>query len=728
MIIKDLTEIQRILLQRDYGKINLSEYLPQQVKNKIIFAQRQEEILELLKQDHQAYIKHVFNLNHDYQLVKATPNSLHFDTGEKENGQPVYQARFFLREKVAEKILPILEKQDIARRENWKLFRKIQEDPYGSFLHFAGMQKKNELPQIFLTTENYIPNNGGEGRIYVQNASYATAHDALTGDGVQDTGGTANDYNSGDGMRQCVRNFTPTDTAALPDTAIISALVFNFYPTSRLTSEDDTFQLSQSNQASNTSLATADYDQAGSGGGGTSAAYTAMTLNAYNTVTANATGRSWINVSGYSKFAQVASKDLANTAPTTRCFLSFNGVADANDPSFDITYTLPSASSSVSLSVSPSPSVSVSRSPSLSISPSPSVSVSLSISPSPSLSISPSPSVSVSRSPSLSPSFSGSDSISLSPSASVSPSSSVSSSISPSPSVSESLSVSLSGSLSLSLSPSVSASSSVSLSISPSPSVSESLSNSPSPSLSMSPSPSVSVSRSPSLSFSASPSISVSLSGSRSPSPSPSVSPSVSASSSASISASTSTGHPVHVYTREAKDALPSTKDDLSPIYTTREERDVYSYDQVVVDLNGAVNKYLIHQFKVLNDNRKDFIKIKIDAKSTLAPSSRPIYLQVWNGTTNAWETLASNAVKEAHEDLSLYYFIDTAQEKYYDFDNEVAVRIYQQNDAIGTQTLSVDLVQITFFPAWQDKYDSQEQSWQPKYPHKDAQEDDNTN
>lgn len=391
----------------------------------------------------------------------------------------------------------------------------------------------------------------------------------------------------------------------------------------------------------------------------------------------------------------------------------------------------PSPSVSVSASISPSPSASISPTPSSSISPSPSPSPSASVSPS--SSISPSPSISVSASISPSPSISvsasisptGSPSPSLSPSSSVSPSSSISLSPSPSPSISVSLSPSPSPSVSVSLSPSPSPS----LSGSPSPSLSASLSESASPSStgspSPSPSPSVSVSLSPSVSPSLSPSVSASISESRSPSPSHSPSISASGSPSPSVSVSPSPGQPYHVYTREAKVALPTSRDDLSPIYTTQEENDVYSYDDTRVCITGAANRFLLHQFKKRNDNRKDSIKIRVDLRSSLAPSSRPVYLQIWNGTTLSWETLDSNTTKRANTDLTLRGSITTDQSIYYDFGNEVAVRVYQENDAQGSQSLCVDKVQISFVLAYSDKYTPGTSTYTPKYPHKNPQDDD---
>ena len=124
--------------------------------------------------------------------------------------------------------------------------------------------------------------------------------------------------------------------------------------------------------------------------------------------------------------------------------------------------------------------------------------------------------------------------------------------------------------------------------------------------------------------------------------------------------------------------ALPSSKDDLATIYTTPEEGKVSYPDGHRVTVTGAVGYYVIHQFKVLHDNRTDRAKIKVKLRSNLAPSRETVYLQIWNGITNSWETLDSNHKSGANEDFSLYG--DVSDTSYYDFNNEVTLRVYQHN------------------------------------------------
>lgn len=190
---------------------------------------------------------------------------------------------------------------------------------------------------------------------------------------------------------------------------------------------------------------------------------------------------------------------------------------------------------------------------------------------------------------------------------------------------------------------------------------------------------------------------------------------------------------PVHNYTREAKASVPSDKNDLATVYTTPEEGDVFYSDQIYVPLTFGDTTFGMHQFKKLNDNRVDRVKVRIDLKSSLAPLSSPVYLQVWDGITNSWQTADSNNVNDANEDFTLN--ADVNDTSYYDFGNEFACRVYQENNSGSAKILSIDLVQISFIPNYQpayrttntryrNAYTSKKSKYRAKYPHKNPQDD----
>lgn len=118
-----------------------------------------------------------------------------------------------------------------------------------------------------------------------------------------------------------------------------------------------------------------------------------------------------------------------------------------------------------------------------------------------------------------------------------------------------------------------------------------------------------------------------------------------------------------------------------------------------------------------MHDNRTDKISVKVNLRSTLAFTTATVYLQIWNGTTNAWETLSSDNKLSANTDVNLYG--NVSDTSYYDFHNEVAVRVYQV--ATGTSaTLSVDMVEFYFSSVYSAKYVDKDRMYQTKYSDKD--------
>src|SRR3990167_7648934 len=102
-----------------------------------------------------------------------------------------------------------------------KLSKVLAWTASGSFLRYLGLEGIGSfLPVFALTTETFSPDVGGRGRVYVQNATYSTAHDAASG--TEDTVGQIIHELSG-GTYTIGRCFFPFDTSALPNDAIITA-------------------------------------------------------------------------------------------------------------------------------------------------------------------------------------------------------------------------------------------------------------------------------------------------------------------------------------------------------------------------------------------------------------------------------------------------------------------------------------------------------------------------
>lgn len=103
------------------------------------------------------------------------------------------------------------------------------------------------------------------------------------------------------------------------------------------------------------------------------------------------------------------------------------------------------------------------------------------------------------------------------------------------------------------------------------------------------------------------------------------------------------------------------------------------------VPLSGLSPRYLAHQYRVVNNTNSDAINIHLNLQSTLAPTISPVYLQVWNVNSSAWETVASNSTAAEDIDFDLEYFLETNVSNYYDSRYEIAVRTYQVNNEAFT-------------------------------------------
>ena len=148
----------------------------------------------------------------------------------------------------------------------------------------------------------------------------------------------------------------PIDTSGLPDAAVITTalLKLNPDPDSKNDFNDgyDYVVIVQATQASTSSLTLEDYDQCGAIDNPTEGSnhvdYGDMTYGSYFTLTLNATGRSWISKTGYTKLGIREGHDIEDTAPPN--YDNGNGnklyvrtseySGTASDPKLEITYSI----------------------------------------------------------------------------------------------------------------------------------------------------------------------------------------------------------------------------------------------------------------------------------------------------------------------------------------------------------------------------------------------------
>lgn len=97
--------------------------------------------------------------------------------------------------------------------------------------------------------------------------------------------------------------------------------------------------------------------------------------------------------------------------------------------------------------------------------------------------------------------------------------------------------------------------------------------------------------------------------------------------------------------------------------------------DSSFVDESSETN-YVIHQYLDIIDDHT-YVNITWRGKSTLAPSSSPVVLQVYNTNSSTWVELTSNNSTAAGTEFVLSYTIEDLTN--YNVFGNLACRVYQQ-------------------------------------------------
>ena len=123
---------------------------------------------------------------------------------------------------------------------------------------------------------------------------------------------------------------------------------------------------------------------------------------------------------------------------------------------------------------------------------------------------------------------------------------------------------------------------------------------------------------------------------------------------------------------------MPIGDDPLEVVYTANEYLEVEQDDAEFVDQTASNQQYAIHQFRRQNTNDTDTINIRIDARSSIGAVGQPVYMQILNRTSGAWETIDSNNTAIADEEFSLTAEVVGSMSDYYSPSYWVSVRVYQ--------------------------------------------------
>lgn len=138
-------------------------------------------------------------------------------------------------------------------------------------------------------------------------------------------------------------------------------------------------------------------------------------------------------------------------------------------------------------------------------------------------------------------------------------------------------------------------------------------------------------------------------------------------------------GSLANIYTRESESDLEEDDSLLETFFTEQDYTDVATEDDTFVNLVGA-STYFKYLFKEYNENNSSepFV-ITWKGKSTLAPSSSAIYLQIYNRASEEWESLDSDNSSNANAKITLSGSKNSDLENYYNEDYIISCRVYQE-------------------------------------------------
>jgi len=121
---------------------------------------------------------------------------------------------------------------------------------------------------------------------------------------------------------------------------------------------------------------------------------------------------------------------------------------------------------------------------------------------------------------------------------------------------------------------------------------------------------------------------------------------------------------------------LPTDDTNLETAFSAQDYIDVATDDGVRVD-QSATGQYAEFLFKDKDLSSALNVTITWDGQSSLAPSSSPVILQVFNRTAGEWETIAQNNTANADTDFTLTYVLSDL-DVYRDINGFISCRVYQ--------------------------------------------------
>ena len=133
------------------------------------------------------------------------------------------------------------------------------------------------------------------------------------------------------------------------------------------------------------------------------------------------------------------------------------------------------------------------------------------------------------------------------------------------------------------------------------------------------------------------------------------------------------------IYSNNSIASINIDDTNLAYLFTSNDYSNVLQNDSDYVGQAMDSTNYSVMQFKEKKLSQQSF-NATWTGQSSLAPASSTISLQVFNKTSQLWETLDSDTTTAADIDFTLEGEQLTNLNDYYDVDNWLSFRVYQQN------------------------------------------------
>lgn len=149
-------------------------------------------------------------------------------------------------------------------------------------------------------------------------------------------------------------------------------------------------------------------------------------------------------------------------------------------------------------------------------------------------------------------------------------------------------------------------------------------------------------------------------------------------STSSSISTSSTTYPPPNIdYTYQDSLTLPTTAADLINRFTVSQVSDVAGDDEDYFIEYGS--EYMIRNYQRQGADNTSTPQFTWRGRTTVPTTSSPMYIQIFNVNSSAWETLAVANILPPDTDFSVTVKQTSNPSNYYDSRNMVTFRSYQQ-------------------------------------------------